>query len=85
MTVRDTYPLPHMDEYTDSLGKAKVFTTLDANRGYWQMPVAPRDRDITVFASHAGLYGFKIMAFGGTNAPVTLQGALDIILVVLWA
>ena len=30
VTVRDSYPLPRMDEYIDSLGDAKVFTTLDA-------------------------------------------------------
>ncbi|CAN8062284.1 unnamed protein product [Agarophyton chilense] len=36
VTVRDTYPLPRMDEFVDSLGEANVFTTLDANSGYWQ-------------------------------------------------
>ena len=34
VTVRDSYPLPRMDEYLDSLGEATVFTTLDANSGY---------------------------------------------------
>ena len=28
-TVKDTYPLPRMDEYLDSLGDATVFSTLD--------------------------------------------------------
>lgn len=39
MTVRDTYPLPRMDEYIDSLGEAKVFTMLDAYSGYWQINI----------------------------------------------
>jgi hypothetical protein len=29
ITVRDSYPLPRMDECIDSLGDAKIFTTLD--------------------------------------------------------
>lgn len=80
VTVRDTYPLPRMDECIDSLGEAKVFTTLDANWGYWQVPVAPKDRDKTAFVCHAGLYRFKRMPFGLTNAPATFQRAIDIIL-----
>jgi len=30
-TVRDTYPLPRMDDCLDSLGDAKFFSTLDCN------------------------------------------------------
>jgi hypothetical protein len=41
ITVPDTYPLPRMDECIDSLGEGVVFTTLDCNSGYWQIPVHP--------------------------------------------
>jgi Reverse transcriptase (RNA-dependent DNA polymerase)/RNase H-like domain found in reverse transcriptase len=34
VTVRDSYPLPRMDEYIDSLGDDRVFSTLDCNSGY---------------------------------------------------
>ena len=40
LTHRDRYPIPRMDECVDSLGDAQVFTTLDANSGFWQVPVA---------------------------------------------
>ena len=30
MTVKDSYPLPRMDECIDTLGDDKIFTTLDA-------------------------------------------------------
>ncbi|CAN8071938.1 unnamed protein product, partial [Agarophyton chilense] len=39
VTVRDSYPIPRIDECIDSLGDAQVFTTLDANCGYWKVPV----------------------------------------------
>ena len=80
MTVRDSYPIPRMDECIDSLGDARVFSTLDANSGYWQIEVDPNDRDKTAFTSHFGLYRFKRMPFGLKNAPGTFQRAADVIL-----
>jgi transposase InsO family protein len=80
ITVRDTYPLPRMDECIDSLGEAQMFTTLDCNSGYWQVPVAPEDMDKTTFTSHEGTFRFKRMPFGLRNAPATFQRVVDIIL-----
>ena len=37
LTVRDSYPLPRMDECLDSLGDVTIFTTLHCNTGYWQI------------------------------------------------
>lgn len=80
LTVRDHYPIPRMDECLDSLGTAKVFSTLDANSGYWQMAVAEDSIDKTAFVSHSGFYEWTRMPFGLTNAPATFQRALDLIL-----
>jgi RNase H-like domain found in reverse transcriptase/Reverse transcriptase (RNA-dependent DNA polymerase)/Integrase zinc binding domain/Chromo (CHRromatin Organisation MOdifier) domain/Integrase core domain len=80
ITVPDTYPLPRMDECIDSLGDAVVFTTLDCNSGYWQIPVHPADREKTTFTSHFGIYQFLRLPFGLRNAPATFQRAIDIIL-----
>jgi hypothetical protein len=80
ITVPYTYPLPRMDECIDSLGGATVFTTLDCNSGYWQIPVHPEDQDKTTFTSHYGIYRFLRLPFGLRNAPATFQRAIDIIL-----
>ena len=80
LTIRDSYPLPRMDECIDSLGDACVFTTLDCNSGYWQIPVAPDDMDKTTFTSHEGTYRFRRMPFGLRNAPATFQRTVDIVL-----
>jgi Reverse transcriptase (RNA-dependent DNA polymerase) len=80
ITVRYTYPPPRMDECIDSLGDANIFTTLDCNSGYWQIPVAPEDMDKTTFTSHEGTFRFCRMPFGLWNAPATFQGVVDIVL-----
>ena len=40
-TVEDAYPLPLVDEVQDRLAGWSVFTTLDLQYGYWQVPVHP--------------------------------------------
>jgi len=80
VSKRDSYPLPRLDECIDSLGEAKVFSTLDCNAGYWQVLIADGDREKTAFVCHKGAYHYKWMPFGLTNAPATFQRALDIIL-----
>ena len=42
-TTRDAYPLPLPDEVQDRLAKSAVFSTLDLQSGYWQLPVSIKD------------------------------------------
>jgi hypothetical protein len=80
VTENDSYAIPRIDDCLDSLRDARFFTTLDANCGYWQIGVAPTDRNKTTFTSHRGLYRFKRMPFGLMSAPATFQRAIDVIL-----
>ena len=36
---REHYPLPTIEVLNTCLGKAKVFTVLDASNGFWQIPL----------------------------------------------
>lgn len=80
MTKRDSYPIPRMDDCLDSFGKATVFTTLDANWGYWKIPLDDDAKPLTTFKTHEGLFRFIRTPFGLMNAPATFQRAIDIIL-----
>jgi len=80
VTKKDSYPIPRMEDCINSLGDARVFSTLDCNAGYWQIPMALDGIDKIAFTCHMGTYEYLKMAFGLTNAPATIQRALDIIL-----
>jgi len=68
-----------MEDFLDSLGDAKFFTSLDCTDSYWKVRLHPDDREKTAFTAHAGIYHWLSMPFGLTNAPTTFQRGLDII------
>lgn len=69
-----------MDECIDRLGNESIFTTMDANKGYWQLVVREHDREKTAFCSYEMLYEFARMPFWMMNAPSSFRRALDKIL-----
>ena len=73
----DAYPMPRVDELIDRLGKARFITTLDLTKGYWQVPLAPEDREKTAFATPEGLFHYTVLPFGLHGAPATFQRLMD--------
>jgi len=64
MKVKDAYPIPRMYECIDSIEDARAFSTLDCNAGYWQIPVAEEDKDLTAFTCHSGAWQCVRLPFG---------------------
>ncbi|WVZ71056.1 hypothetical protein U9M48_019682 [Paspalum notatum var. saurae] len=62
VTIKNKYPLPHIDILFDRLAGAKVFSKID---------LRSREEDIpkTAFSTGYGLYEYLVMSFGLTNAP----------------
>ena len=81
-TTKDAYPLPLPDEVQDRLSGSKIFSTLDLQSGYWQLPVNPEDQAKTAFCPGPGmgLFQFKRMPFGLTGAPSSFQRLMDRVL-----
>jgi len=79
MTVKDAYPTSGMEECIDSLGDARVFSTLDCNAGSWQIPVVEEDRQFTEFTFHSGAWQCVRLPSGLCNAPASFQRAMDMI------
>lgn len=80
MIVRNIHPTPRTDKCIESLGDAVVFTSFNADNGYWQCEVDESYRDKTTFTSHMGLFRYIRMPSGVMNAPATFQRTLYIIL-----
>ena len=76
----DAYPMPRIDDIIDQLGQDQYISTLDLTKGYWQVPVAERDRPKTAFVTPFGLYQFRRMPFGLQGAPATFQRTMDTML-----
>lgn len=80
LSHEDHYTIPRMDEFVDSLDDATVFTTPDANSGFWLIPLNDKDRQKIVFTTHVGSFEFIRIPLGLKSGPASFQRALDIAL-----
>ena len=71
--LREVHPLPDVNETLAQLSGAKVFSKLDANSGFWQIPLAKESRLLTTFITPFGRYCFNKMPFGISSAPEHFQ------------
>ncbi|KAE8221804.1 hypothetical protein CF326_g8495 [Tilletia indica] len=79
-TIPDRYPLPTIDAIFNTLCGKKLFSSLDAIRGYHQLGVQTEDRWKTAFICHRGLFQYKRIPFGLRNAPAFFQRFMDRVL-----
>ena len=66
----------------DRLAGSNVFSTLDLQSGYWQLPVSTTDCEKTALypGPGMGLYQFRRMPFGLSGAPSSFQRLMDTVL-----
>ena len=56
VTKTDTFPIPRIDDCIDNIGHAKYVTKFDPLKGFWQIPMQDRAKEISAFVTQYGLY-----------------------------
>lgn len=70
---REKYVLPSVDQSLGMLAGARVFSKLDANMGFWQIPLAEESAKYTTFITPFGRFHFLRLPFGINSAPEHFQ------------
>ena len=85
VTGKDAFPIPCIDENFEALSGAEWFSTLDMASRYWQVLVAEQDRHKTAFCTRKGLFQWRVLPFGLSNAPSTFSRLMELVLRgILW-
>ena len=71
LTLKDSFPLPNIEDNLSRLAHSKVFSALDGTGAYHVITIREKDRPKTAFHTPFGQYQFRQMPFGLCNAPAT--------------
>ena len=66
--LSEPFQLPTIEDITSRLTGARIFSKLDANCGYWQIPLDTDSQLLTTFNSPFGGYCFQRIPFGIKSA-----------------
>ncbi|XP_048585791.1 uncharacterized protein K02A2.6-like [Nematostella vectensis] len=77
---RERHILPSVDETLAQLGGAKVFSKLDANSGFHQIPLSKESTLLTTFITPFGRFCYNRLPFGITSAPEHFQKRMTSVL-----
>lgn len=76
-TQLDAYPLPNMEDMVTKVSKYAVFSTIDLQSAYHQVPILTHEKPFTAFEACGNLYQFCRIPFGVTNGVASFQRTVD--------
>ena len=77
VTLKDSYPIPGIDDDLDAPQGTSHFSTVDLASGYWQVRMDEEDNGKNTFVIEGGLYEFNVTPFGLCNAPATFERLME--------
>jgi len=75
--VFDSYPLLTIDQAFEKFNGAFVFSVLDLNSAYFQVPLSSRTRRVTAFCTPFGLFEFNKLPMGISVGSQGLSRVVD--------
>lgn len=75
-SVTDSYPILRIDDCIDKIANAKFVSKFDLLKGYWQVPLTERAKEIPSFVTLDGLLS-KVMPFGMKNAYIPKNDSFE--------
>ena len=76
-TLLDAYPLPKIEEIILKISKNKIFSKIDLQSAYHQIPILDSEKHYTAFEACGKLYQFLRVPFGVTNGVACFQRVID--------
>lgn len=76
-TVKDSYPMPKIEDIFNRVAKAKIYSTIDLAQGYHQVSMDKNSRPMTAFSTSWGFWEYTVMPMGLTNACATFQRVMN--------
>jgi hypothetical protein len=75
--VFDAFPMPSLEHAFANFHGAKVFSVLDLNSAYYQIPLSAKSRKVTAFCTPFGLYEFNKLPMGISVGCQVLSRVVD--------
>lgn len=76
----DPYPTPSVDHAFQYLSDAKIFSILDLNSAFNQIPLSDTSKKYTAFVTPFGLFQYTRLPFGFVNSPQVFTRLMDLVL-----
>ena len=77
VTKTDTYPLPRLEDCIDRIGSARFISKLDLKKGFWQVPLTERAKEVSCFVVNNETFQCNVMPYGMKNSPATFQRLMN--------
>ena len=78
--MREIHPMSTVESSLASLGQGRVFSKIDANSGFWQIPLSEESSKLTTFLTHKGRFKYLRLPQGLSSAPEIFQAEMSRIL-----
>ena len=80
LTRQQPFFMPRVEEVVEGIGRAKFISKLDLTKGFYQVELTEKAKQITAFTCHRGAFHFTRMPFGMKNAPACFQALMQRVL-----